>query len=182
MKILGGCCEANCDDLGIKLEEDNTEAGVVVYAVVDQGEAGCLAECEGNITNQGSEQVGITTGQAQGWSYFNEAHTVSNENSIQPFPESFETYAFDLVSGTGRAPRIESDVINLCPGQSYVVCYDHLGEFSSVISLSIDGQKVRETKVGTELGQSCMSFQATRSHHRVTIEGSEGLSLSLIHI
>ena len=181
VKVLGGCCEVDCDLVEVDVDHEYTDDGIILTPVIDAGADICIPECVGNITNQGSEEVSVDN-DALGWSYFNAAETVSREEALLSLPENFEEQSFDLVSGLGVPSRIETEVINLCPGSTYAVCFDHIGQSLGsdttlpVVSFTIDGSKQKDIPVNTDLTRTCMSFVATSDHHRIALSSQEGIS------
>ncbi len=176
VKILGGCCDLDCEFIEVNILTEKTEEGLLLTPSID-GDYDCLAVCQGQISNEGAEVVSKLDNQSTGWSYFNAASTIENTESTIALPENFEAHSFMLSSRNSiAAPYLETDIINLCPDEVYSVCFDHLkssaGNSSSKrnggLCVWVDG-KCKYIASGTEAKQTCMSFTASNSNHKLQL-------------
>jgi len=180
VRIMGGCCVQDCKQLDVNIFQDEREEGIVLIPNIEDEEV-CREDCLGNISNQTAEAVSVITGQSSGWSYFNNATTVSNAELDMVLPESFEAHSFRLnTTKSSSLQYIETDVVNLCPGETYSVCFDYLSTFDQentnnrarLFSL-VDGKK-RFVTGQLDSTQSCMTFLASDNEHRVRLSLDNG--------
>ena len=177
IKVMGGCCEADCDLLEIRIDHEESDGGVILRPILERDSGGCFSECEGVVTNNNAEYVAGGSTISLGWTYHNDAETIAN--SEFDAPENFDEYSFHLNHTAGSEPQfMESDIINLCPGDSYSVCFDHIANQETTmdkIAVTVHSKKSIVSS-GSSVSESCMSFIATSDNHKIglftQIEGS----------
>ena len=175
VKVFGGCCDEQCDQISLTIDEKETTEGTMLTPLVDD-KPSCSEPCSGSITNEKGEAVSLLTNQAIGWSFYNNATTVLNSKVDMDLPRNFRERSFRIEEiPSQQAQYIESDLINLCPGEKYSVCFDHLSTSAADddvgVYLTVNNKRIF---VATQqfAEQTCMSFVASQSNEPLRLEAA----------